>query len=98
MDIENDVRQVPNSRRKVSLYRYRPTILEMAEMPKDPMESPEQAEVEADERFYEDRDDAEPDDDEDEDQPEENPREKGDDDGVEYGDPRDEQEERRRDW
>ena len=49
-------------------------------MPTDPMTSAEQAEAEADERFYEERDD----------------REKGDDDSVEYADPRDEQEERRR--
>ncbi len=32
-------------------------------MPRDPMTSAEQAEVEADEKFYEDRDDAEPADD-----------------------------------
>ena len=30
MDIENDVRRVPNTHRKVSLYRYRPaSLLEM---------------------------------------------------------------------
>ena len=48
-------------------------------MPLDPMEGYDQAEAEADERFYEERED----------------REKGDDDGVEYADPRDEIEERR---
>lgn len=45
----------------------------------DPMTTYEQAEAEADERFYEEREDREP----------------LDDDGVEYSDPRDEQEDRR---
>lgn len=49
-------------------------------MPVDPMTSAEQAEAEADERFYEERDD----------------RERDEDDGQQYADPRDEQEERRR--
>ena len=57
------------------------------------MTSYEQAEAEADERFYEERDDAEPLDGDVWDGLE---REKGDDDGVEYADPRDEMEERRR--
>ena len=31
MDIENEVRQMPNTRRKVSVYRYRPSsLLELA--------------------------------------------------------------------
>ena len=48
-------------------------------MPTDPMEGPEQAEAEADERFYEEREDRHPDED----------------DGLTYADPRDEREERR---
>ena len=49
-------------------------------MPRDPLESAEQAEAEADERFYEEREDRHPDED----------------DGLTYADPRDELEERRR--
>ena len=48
-------------------------------MPRDPMESAEQAEAEADERFYEEREDRHPDED----------------DGQSYGHPADEIEERR---
>ena len=72
-------------------------------MPMDPLTSYEQAEAEADERFYEEREDAEDDladeisDSEDHEPEWQNPREKGDDDGVEYGDPRDEREDRWRD-
>ena len=49
-------------------------------MPRDPLESAEQAEAEADERFYEEREDRHPDED----------------DGLTYADPRGELEERRR--